>query len=601
MTSEARSIEVGQTLDKYELVERVGQGGMAVVYRARDTVLRRDVALKILHNHLADYQEARDRFQREAHAVAKLRHDNILEIFDYSGGAAASYIVTEFIDGRTLKQFISSHPIAFPEIGAMIVLQIGRALAHAHGAGILHRDVKPENVMIRRDGVVKLTDFGISHMVDLERLTITGQLLGSPAYMAPEHVEGRPIDYRTDVFAAGIVLYQLAVGRLPFEGKNPHEVLKRIAECGFVSARKANPKIGNQLGRILDRAMAREPADRFQAMDEMVAALESYLRDCGLDQPTAELALYFQDPAAYEVGLRQRLIEQLTRRGKALLASQRAAALDAFDRVLTLDPQNPEVLRALDKVALRRQLWRAAIAIAGVAAIGGGYLVLARILAVEPTHPTPALTQVPTKDAARAVAYEPPPPADASAESETLPDAGTGAPPADQAGPPTAPPPERVLPRPVAPKVVDEPSPPLAPVTLVVSPANSEVRLGDGPWQRVAQRLSVPLAGPELRVTVRNDSCCEAQSRTLRAADAGTRVVISLDFLAAQIVPRCANTEVEVRVDGKLARLDSPASIPFGATTRTQRTVVVEFLGDRIDRRQVTVHPAEQREVACAL
>lgn len=595
MTSEARSIEVGQTLDKYELVERVGQGGMAVVYRARDKVLRRDVALKILHGHLADYQEARDRFQREAHAVAKLRHDNILEIFDYSGGAAASYIVTEFIDGQTLKQFISSHPIAFPEIGAMIVLQVGRALAHAHGAGILHRDVKPENVMIRRDGVVKLTDFGISHMVDLERLTITGQLLGSPAYMAPEHVEGRPIDYRTDVFAAGIVLYQLAVGRLPFEGKNPHEVLKRIAECSFVPARKANPKIGNQLGRILDRAMAREPADRFQAMEEMVAALETYLRDCGLDQPTAELARYFQDPGEYEVDLRQRLIERLTRRGKTLLSSQRAAALDAFDRVLTLDPKNAEVLGALDKVALRRQLWRAGAAAAGAAALGGGYLVFAHAMAAEPTHPQPTGSprlHVPTKDPALAIAYEPPAPADARVE-ETPPDSAIEA--------PSATPPERAQPRPPPSRAVEVPSEPLAPVTLVVSPANSEVRLGDGPWQRVAQRLNVPMTGPELRVTVRNDSCCEAQSRTLRAADAGTRVVISLDFLAAQIVPRCANTEVEVRVDGKLARLDSPASIPFGATTRTQRTVVVEFLGDRIDKRQVTVHPAEQREVTCSL
>lgn len=601
MTSEARSIEVGQTLDKYELVERVGQGGMAVVYRARDNVLRRDVALKILHGHLADYQEARDRFQREAHAVAKLRHDNILEIFDYSGSAAASYIVTEFIDGQTLKQFVSAHPIAFPEIGAMIVLQVGRALAHAHGAGILHRDVKPENVMIRRDGVVKLTDFGISHMVDLERLTITGQLLGSPAYMAPEHVEGRPIDYRTDVFAAGIVLYQLAVGRLPFEGKNPHEVLKRIAECSFVPARKANPKIGNQLGRIMDRAMAREPADRFQAMGEMVTALETYLRDCGLDQPTAELARYFQDPTAYELELRQRLIEQLTRRGKSLLVSQRAAALDAFDRVLTLDPKNVEVLGALDKVALRRQLWRAAAATAAVATLSGGYLVVARALAAEPTHAAPPVTSlhVPTKDAALSVAYEPPPPADAQLET-LVPTDGATTLPTDHT---STPPPERAQPRlePRVPRVVDEPSQPLAPVTLVVSPANSEVRLGDGPWQRVAQRLTVPMSGPELRVTVRNDSCCEAQSRTLLAADAGTRVVISLDFLAAQIVPRCPNTEVEVRVDGKLARLDSPASIPFGATTRTQRTVVVEFLGDRIDRRQVTVHPAEQREVACSL
>jgi serine/threonine-protein kinase len=219
---------------------------MAVVYRGLDRSLKRHVAVKVLHRHLADHDEARDRFEREAHAVAKLRHENILEIFDYSGKAGGeSYIVTEFIDGKTLKQSVTDHPPKFAEIGAMIVVQICRALVHAHGQGVLHRDVKPENVMIRSDGVVKLTDFGISQMVDAQRMTVTGQLLGSPAYMSPEHVEGRPLDFRTDVFAAGIVLYQLTVGKLPFEGKNPHEILKRIAECRFGDPRQLNPRVGN--------------------------------------------------------------------------------------------------------------------------------------------------------------------------------------------------------------------------------------------------------------------------------------------------------------------------------------------------------------------
>ena len=598
MTSEARSIDVGQVLDKYELLERVGQGGMAVVYRGKDLSLRREVAVKILHGHLADYQEARDRFEREARAVAKLRHENILEIFDYSGASAgASYIVTEFIDGQTLKQFITSHPITFPEIGAMIMVQVGRALAHAHAGGILHRDVKPENVMIRRDGVVKLTDFGISHMVDLERLTITGQLLGSPAYMAPEHVEGRPIDFRTDVFAAGIVLYQLTVGKLPFEGKNPHEVLKRIAECNFVPARKANPHIGNQLGRILDRAMAREPADRYPAMSEMVLALEGYLTDCGLDQPATELARYFQSPGVYEVALRTRLVDHLTRRGKAQLATSHPAALDAFDRVLTLDPGNSEVLAALDHMAMRRQLLRAAMAAGALLVISGGYLGLRNLRRPEPLMPTAPVIQSAAYLAASgsaAVAFDDPPPPAPAETPAGEPDAGTATPAVEpDAG-------ARAQPRSDARRTTEPIPPPLAPVSLVISPANSEVRLGDGPWQRVAQRLSIPLTGEELRVTVRNDACCEAQSRVLRASDAGTQVAISLDFLAAQITPRCAVADVEVRVDGKLARLDGAASIPFGATTRTQRTVVVEFLGERIDRKEVTVHPAEQREVTCA-
>src|ERR1043165_3543406 len=317
---------------------------MAVVYRGIDRSLKRVVAIKVLHKHLSDYQEARDRFEREAQAVAKLRHENILEIFDYSAKAdSESYIVTEFIDGQTLKQFFTERPITYPEVGAMIMLQVARALAHAHAGGILHRDIKPENIMIRSDGVVKLMDFGISHMVDLERLTVTGQLLGSPAYMAPEHVEGRPLDFRTDVFAIGIVLYQLTVGKLPFEGKNPHEVLKRIAECRFLDPRQANPRIGNRLGRIILRAMAREPGDRFPGVGEMVIALEGYLEETGLaaDKVASELGRYFQAPAAYELALKERMIDHLTRRGQdQLAADDRAAALDVFDRVLTTDPSH---------------------------------------------------------------------------------------------------------------------------------------------------------------------------------------------------------------------------------------------------------------------
>ena len=166
--------------------------------------------------------------------------------------------------------------------------------------------------MIRSDGVVKLMDFGISQMVDLERLTVTGQLLGSPAYMAPEHVEGRPLDFRTDVFAVGIVLYQLTVGKLPFEGKNPHEVLKRIAECKFTDPRQANPRIGNRLGRIILRAMAREPDDRYPGDRRDGARARGVSRGVGPRRPTrctSELARYFKAPAPYEAALKERLVD----------------------------------------------------------------------------------------------------------------------------------------------------------------------------------------------------------------------------------------------------------------------------------------------------
>src|SRR5450432_3378863 len=195
-------MEQAKIPERYRLLREVGQGGMAVVYQAVDETLKREVAIKILHQHLASEPESKARLEREAQSVAKLHHENILEIFDYSGpDSASSYIVTEFL---------GKHPISSPEIAALIAWEVGGALAHAHAAGIIHRDVKPENVMIRKDGLVKLMDFGIAQILDYQRMTVTGQLLGSPAYMAPEIIEGKPLDFRTDVFSVGIMLYLLA-------------------------------------------------------------------------------------------------------------------------------------------------------------------------------------------------------------------------------------------------------------------------------------------------------------------------------------------------------------------------------------------------------
>ena len=171
-------MEQAKIPERYKLIEEVGQGGMAIVYRAQDETLKRVVAIKVLHHHLAAEPESKARLEREAQAVAKLRHDNILEIFDYSGhDSQSSYIVTEFIDGETLKQFLTAHALRFPEVAALISVEVCGALAHAHGFGVLHRDVKPENVMVRKDGLLKLMDFGIAQVLDLQRMTVTGQVL----------------------------------------------------------------------------------------------------------------------------------------------------------------------------------------------------------------------------------------------------------------------------------------------------------------------------------------------------------------------------------------------------------------------------------------
>ncbi len=389
------NIAPGKTLGKYELCEKVGQGGMAVVYRGIDSSLGRNVAIKVLHQHLADSPEARARFEREARTVAKVRHENILEIYDFSGASSdQNYIVTEFIDGQTLREFLASHQPAFPEIGAMVTVQVCRALSQAHRFGILHRDVKPENIMIRDDGIVKLTDFGIAQMLDTQRMTVTGQLLGSPAYMSPEHIEGEQLDFRTDIFAAGVVLYQLAVGELPFQGRNAHELLKRIAEGKYRDPRQVNPLVGNQLAAIINKAIARDKDQRFSDTTEMLDALLKYLEISDLRNYRAELARYFAAPGPYEVAFRERILHALTQRGKALMDTQPIVAMDLFNRVLSIEPEHEEVLHLIDRLSRRSRLgkWMAAFvgcAIIAALAYGGIAVFAPAILAPAPVQKLP--------------------------------------------------------------------------------------------------------------------------------------------------------------------------------------------------------------------
>lgn len=605
-------IQVGQVLDKYELLERVGQGGMAVVYRGIDRSLKRVVAIKVLHKHLSDYQEARDRFEREAQAVAKLRHENILEIFDYAARAESeAYIVTEFIDGQTLKQVITERPIAFPEIGAMLVLQACRALAHAHAHGILHRDVKPENIMIRSDGVVKLMDFGISHMVDLERLTVTGQLLGSPAYMAPEHVEGRPIDYRTDVFAAGIVLYQLCVGRLPFEGKNPHEVLKRIAECKFIDPRTANPRIGNRLGRIILRAMAAQPSDRFPAIGEMVVALDAYLEESGIptDKIAAELARYFSAPAAYEQALEDRLIDHLTRRGQKLLDSDdRAAALDVFDRVLTIDSDNEKVIAILDGINRRTRLKAIGLGILAASVIGGGAWMIHRKtkppgpeMPDAPNHAGSVFTSLPTTSVAP---DDQPPPLEL--------DAGIGEVDSDAqlAGTPNTTGSNGNLGRP--PSVDAAIAIAAQELRVRVSPGpSSEVDFGDGTWVPVTAEDGMLARAIDQATTIRvRNPCCESEEAAVKVGQG--QIVFNLKFRPGQVVTLCKlevagkRIPVDVRIDGRPATLGQKFAVFFEGSFN-EKTVDVEFTtsGDDATQRKnwtqkAKVTASETIEVKCA-
>ncbi|HUT78833.1 MAG TPA: serine/threonine-protein kinase [Polyangia bacterium] len=366
-------------IGRYELIEEIGRGGMAVVYRALDTSLGREVALKLLHPHLASHTEARRRFQREAQAVARLRHDAIIEVYDYSGENADDvYIVMELVKGTILRQVLQRHPGGpLPaEAAALIAREVFSALSEAHTCDVVHRDVKPENILISESGAIKLTDFGIAHLAGLDQMTVTGQILGSPAYMSPEHIEKAVLDARADIFSAGTLLYEMAVGVPPFSGQNPHQIIKRIIEGYFDHPLSVRPAVGHHLAGVIMRCMQIEPERRYQEAADVVRDLDSALAAVGISGPQQDLPGFFADPERWWAAREPLVVDRTLTLGQvAFRARCLPAAMDHFNRILALDPGNE---RALDAVAglsrrrrIRRFFERSAVLLAVLVAFGG--------------------------------------------------------------------------------------------------------------------------------------------------------------------------------------------------------------------------------------
>ena len=270
---------VGKTIGgKYRIVERLGRGGMAEVYKALQTNLERYVAIKLMHPFLADDQGFAARFEREAKSVAALRHPNIVQVYDFATEADAPYMVMEFIEGATLKTRLESlarHGQPLPLKAALkIVREVGHALAYAHKRNMIHRDVKPANVMVDASGRVILTDFGIAKILTGPSYTASGATIGTPAYMAPEQGLGQAGDHRSDIYSLGAMLYQLATGELPFDADTPMAVMLKHINEELPPPRSVNPDLPEGVERIIVKSMAKSPGDRYQSVDEMLADME---------------------------------------------------------------------------------------------------------------------------------------------------------------------------------------------------------------------------------------------------------------------------------------------------------------------------------------
>lgn len=270
---------IGKMLDnRYEILERIGTGGMAIVYKAKCRRLNRLVAIKILKSDLAQNEEFRRRFNAESQAVAQLSHPNIVSVYDVSRGGDMEYIVMELIDGITLKQYMEKRGQLNWRESLHFITQIMRGLSHAHSRGIIHRDIKPQNIMVLRDGSVKVADFGIACLADSAQ-TLTQEALGSVHYISPEQARGDRPGARSDIYSSGVVLYEMLTGRLPFEGESAVSVAIQHLSSIPLAPREINPDIPEQLELICMKAMAPDLEHRYQSADAMIADLEAFRKN----------------------------------------------------------------------------------------------------------------------------------------------------------------------------------------------------------------------------------------------------------------------------------------------------------------------------------
>ena len=273
---------IGKMLDnRYELLEVIGSGGMAVVYKAKCHRLNRLVAVKVLKSDLAEDADFRRRFRDESQAVAMLSHPNIVSVYDVSRGET-EYIVMELIDGITLKQYMEKRGQLNWREALHFITQIMKALSHAHSRGIIHRDIKPQNIMVLRDGSVKVADFGIACLANSAN-TLTQEALGSVHYMSPEQAKGDRTDARSDIYSAGVVLYEMLTGRLPFEGDSAVSVAIQHLSSVPLSPREINPDVPEALELICMKAMASDIDKRYASADEMLADLEEFRKNPEVD------------------------------------------------------------------------------------------------------------------------------------------------------------------------------------------------------------------------------------------------------------------------------------------------------------------------------
>jgi serine/threonine-protein kinase len=434
---------MGTPLGRYLLMDVLGHGAMASVFRARDNQLGRDVAVKVMGMTIATRSEGAERFRREAQAVAALKHPGIVEIYDFVDATAEepSYIVAELIEGPTLRRLLDERQARLlPEVAALIALPLAEALATAHARGIVHRDVKPDNVMIERRSDrsrVVITDFGVAHIRGLETMTASGALVGSPAYMSPEQARAHEVGPGTDIWALGVLLYEMATGCLPFPGKDPFCVIASVVRGGFRRPSQIAATVGPRFERIVLRCLSPNPAARYPNAGELAADLRELASEAGLVPEQPALCRFLDDPAKFEAELRPKVADAAVAQArKRARRGELARALAEIGRAAAYVPSHAGANALLKKLSAGRTALRVAgLVLAGLVLAATTWLAwhppwrrlapaVSPMQPLLPPKPTPAGSATPTAGLTGPAA-SPPAAANAPVPSATSGDAPT--------------------------------------------------------------------------------------------------------------------------------------------------------------------------------
>ncbi len=526
---------------KYRIIEEVGRGGMAVVYKAHDPVLDRIVALKLLHPHLSEEPQAKERIQAEARAVARLQHPLIPEIYDFSGNDSEhTFIVTEFVPGITLARFCREHAFALSESALLVFHRLLTALSHAHAAGIVHRDLKPENIMITPDGDLKLMDFGIARIIENPKMTSTGQILGSPAFMAPELLRGEEAGKPADIFALGILLYLLAVGELPFTGNNPHAVLVKITETDYPDPESRKPDIGAPVARIIRKCLEKYPEDRPDSVDRLLEMTEDVLELSGIapSEIPGQCQRLLIAPEEFEHEIRPHIVESLLSRVHA--APGKAVSHQIVARLLHLEPADGRVQELWLTLHRDRTSPRLKWGFFFLLFLAAASLASILLLSMRPSLPMKPFSRVSLSPAPE----ETPPPPD----TDSGPDADISLDPTEKqdAGNMDSPPIHLVPPMIVKPFTPALPMPQdmqeasLREFEIVPFPqGNVKIILNDreiGVWGPQPPAISRIQVGPGTHTLTLTNPLCYAKTLTIPATMGSTRLHIRLNWRPARVI-----------------------------------------------------------------